>query len=176
MIKSIDPVVATMQQVAELNTNAAAAAGAVELAERSATTSRAHRQMLLAASRLYNASDQLKRIAQKEKDLATRGRNSGEQRERIAQAAESPEEKAKVGKQAKNQLAYAALQDGMAESMLTFADELHLLGKQAEAASSAAEDAALTDASKKIEASRKKAEKLLEEVRRTRAKLEKMTR
>jgi hypothetical protein len=174
--RSSDPLVAAVQQVSELRAEAAAAAaGAVELTAHGDTT-KARRQMLLAASQLYNASDKLKRIGQKERDLATRGRSLGEQRERIAQAAGSQEDKDRVGKQAKDQLAYAAAQTGMAESMLGFADELHLLGKEAEAASSAAEDNALSDASKKIEACSKKAQELVEEVRNTRAKLETMPR
>lgn len=152
-----------------------APASAIDLAERGDTTPRARRQRLFVAGQLFNASDLLKRVGQKEKLLAERGRSAGEQKEPIASTVESEgkDEGRQAGKRASR---LRALQSGMVHSMLTLEGELRLLGKEAEAASSAVEVKVLTALSKKIAGSRKKAEKLVEEVRATRARLEKMPR
>jgi hypothetical protein len=172
---SRDPVIVAVRLSRQLQAQAAEATkAAVELAEDDLTMPNARRQMLLAAGSLYNSCAQLKRVAQKESERASRWQAKGEQKERVAGTLDTEEAKNKTMRQAKAHLVYAHTQNAMAAAMLDFASRQEGLSKQTETVASNGDAGAFSETHKKIQASHEEAEKLYEEVSRERAKLDTM--
>jgi hypothetical protein len=167
-----DPVAAAVQRAVRMHEQAAAACiQAIENSRKEGPLSHSQRPLLMAAALLYNAGNELKRIAQKEQTLATKRTAAGEQKERVAKKADTDEKKAAALRKAKADIAYGTAQAAIAESILDFAQRDQELAKEADNAGTGNDGAAVDAAAKKVIEQSTAARKLYEEVRETRAKL-----